>query len=114
MRSKVLRENSGDRNVHCNEMEEWRNPATALCPMPGREGTQRALGMQEDGAGYPRARQKALVAMESANRAREAQRTKITYLTACGRPMLLSKSHYCHREKAAENEKSWVRRGEGV
>lgn len=52
--------------------------------------------------------------MESANGAKEAQGTNTAYLTACGGPTLLNRSHECHREKAAEKEKSRVRRGERV
>lgn len=72
----------------CNETERWRHPGSDLCPVPGREGTQSALGMQADGIGYPRPRQKAL----GAYRAKEAQRTNITYLTACGGSILLTKA----------------------
>lgn len=44
----------------------------------------------------------------------ESQGTNTAYLTACGGPALLKRSCGCHREKAAEKEKSWVRRGERV
>lgn len=44
--------------VKCTGMR--RKNGTALCPVPGREGTQHALGMQVDGVGDPGAREKAL------------------------------------------------------